>query len=283
MKPRKRAVSVPSSRLQETDAPQPEPLGDEEFTNVKPAFYLTPDQSYARKAIELSFLVDLEEVLGSGNESPQDTLRQKLQEALLTSQAKRMKVEVRERLLTDEEKQEFREAKKGEWMSFVENIVVELALRSGVDPSRIIGSRWVLTWKNVDGKSSNSKTQKAKARLVLLGYQDPDLGKYTRSSPTLTKTGRFLLFALMAQFMWQVFSLDAKNAFLAGDLSSRSKPLYMMVPQGLLQMLGLPPDAIFKLKKSAYGLAEAPIAWFRCLRAKLEKLNWKAHPLDECV
>ena len=100
-------------------------------------------------------------------------------------------------------------------MSFVENNVVELALRSGVDPNRIIGSRWVLTWKAVDGKNPNSKVQKAKARLVLLGRQDPDLGKYTRSSPTLTKTGRFLLFALMAQFMWQVFSLDAKNAFLA--------------------------------------------------------------------
>ena len=92
-------------------------------------------------------------------------IRQKLQEALLTSQAKRMKVEVRERLLTDEEKLELREAKKGEWMSFVENNVVELALRSGVDPSRIIGSRWVLTWKAVDGKGTNSKIQKARRDL----------------------------------------------------------------------------------------------------------------------
>jgi hypothetical protein len=166
VKPRKRAVSVPSSRPQDLEEPQPEHLGDEEFTNVKPAFYLTPDHSYARKAIELSFVVDLEEVLDLGNESPQDTIRQKLQEALLTSQAKRMKVEVRERLLTDEEKQEFREAKKREWMSFVENNVVELAQRSGIDPNRIIGSRWVLTWKAVDGKNSNSKIEKAKARLV---------------------------------------------------------------------------------------------------------------------
>jgi hypothetical protein len=91
------------------------------------------------------------------------------------------------------------------------------------------------------------------------------------------------LFALMAQFQWRVFPLGAKNAFLAGDLTSRSKPLHMQIPPDLLEMLKLPEDAVFKLKKSAYGLAEAPIAWFRCLRAKLEQLHWKPHPLDECV
>jgi hypothetical protein len=104
VKPRKRAVSVPSSRIQEPDKQPSEIPVEEDFTNLEPAFYLTPDHSYARKAIELSFLVDLEEVLDPGNESPQDMIRQKLQEALLTSQAKRMKVEVRERLLTDEGK-----------------------------------------------------------------------------------------------------------------------------------------------------------------------------------
>ena len=81
----------------------------------------------------------------------------------------------------------FREAKQDEWASFIENNVVELALRGQVDPKRVIGSRWVLTWKKLDdGK------QKAKARLVLLGYQDPDLGEYQRSSPTLTRTARHL-------------------------------------------------------------------------------------------
>ena len=134
-----------------------------------------------------------------------------------------------------------------------------------------------MTWKKQD-----DGTQKAKARLVLLGYQDPDLGEYQRSSPTLTRTARHLILAVAAQERWRLFSLDAKNAFLAGDLSSRVKELYMRVPPDLLEMLDLSPDSVFKLRKSAYGLAEAPIAWFRHLKKVMLSLGWKAHPLDEC-
>lgn len=64
-------------------------------------------------------------------------------------------------------------------MSFVENNVVELALRSGVDPKRIVGSRWVLIRKTVHGKGPDTQDKMPKARLVLLGYQDPDLGECT--------------------------------------------------------------------------------------------------------
>ena len=254
---------------------------DEEFTNLSEAFYTTPDHGYVKKAIEIALEVDLAEVLES--DGPHG-LRQYIHDVFLTSNAKRKKVEVNERYLTLEEKRMFREAKKKEWMSFIENNVVELAVRTGIDPLRIVGSRWVLTWKTTDSeKTPGQKSKVPKARLVLLGYQDPDLGEYTRSSPTLTRTGRTLLFALIAQFQWKIFSLDAKNAFLAGDISSRNKPLYTMVPKDLIEIMNLPQDAVFRLKKSAYGLAEAPIAWFKCLRAKLENIGWKPHPLDECV
>lgn len=48
-------------------------------------------------------------------------------------------------------------------------------------------------------------------------------------------------------------------------------------------MLRLPQDTVFRLLKSAYGLAEAPVAWFRYLRKQLLALGWCQHPLDECV
>lgn len=274
---RKRAASLPPEDLQRKSETREQTPSDEEFTNLAEAFYNTPDHGYVKSAIEISFLVDVQELVGTLTQAPDQYILQAFKEALLTSQAKRNKVEVKERHLTAEEKEAFRQAKTKEWMSFVDNNVGEIAMRAGIDPQRIIGSRWVLTWKLVDG------AKVPKARLVLLGYQDPDLGEYTRSSPTLTRTGRTLVLALMAQFVWQVFSLDAKNAFLAGDISSRSKPLYMQLPKDLLEMMQLPADSVYKLRKSAYGLAEAPIAWFRCLRSKLENLNWKAHPLDECV
>jgi hypothetical protein len=118
---------------------------------------------------------------------------------------------------------------------------------------------------------------------VILGYQDPDLGQYQRSSPTLTRTAKHLLLAIAAQNEWDVFSLDAKTAFLTGELSDRAKSLYMTVPADLHQMLNLPKGSIFKLLKSVYGLAEAPIAWYRYLKAALERIGWWAHPLDECL
>ena len=126
-----------------------------------------------------------------------------------------------ERKLSGEERALFRKAKAKEWNSFVDNKVVEIASRAGIDPSRIIGSRWVLTWKVSEGEKV------PKARLVLLGYQDPDLGEYARASPTLTRLGRHVVLQVAAQEGWSLFSLDAKNAFLAGELSSRTKALYV--------------------------------------------------------
>ena len=38
-------------------------------------------------------------------------------------------------------------------------------------------ARWVLTWKSIG---------KAKARLCMLGFQDPDLTEVPRDSPTLS-------------------------------------------------------------------------------------------------
>ena len=89
--------------------------------------------------------------------------------------------------------------------------------------------------------------------------------------------------ALTAHWEWDVFSLDVKNAFLAGDISSRAQHLYMQIPHDLQEMLGLNKDTVHRLLKSAYGLAEAPIAWFKCLQQHLLQLGWRPHPLDECL
>ena len=44
-------------------------------------------------------------------------------------------------------------------------------------------ARWVLTWKS---------TGKAKARLCVLGFQDPDLTEVLRDSPTLSAASEAL-------------------------------------------------------------------------------------------
>lgn len=37
-----------------------------------------------------------------------------------------------------------------------------------------------------------------------------------------------------------------------------------------------------KLKKSAYGLADAPLMWYKEALSRLASREWKVHPLDQC-
>jgi hypothetical protein len=118
---------------------------------------------------------------------------------------------------------------------------------------------------------------------VILGYQDPDLGQYDRSSPTLSRTARHIFLSLAAQYGWALNTWDATSACLMGDLSSRMKPLYVRVPRDLLETLHMPKDMVFKLLKSVYGLAEAPLAWWKTLRKTLMDLGLKSNPMDICL
>ena len=65
------------------------------------------------------------------------------------------------------------------------NRLMSLTKRHGIDPERIIKARWVLVWKKSSDPDVKSKTPKA--RLVLVGWQDPELGRIATDSPTLRK------------------------------------------------------------------------------------------------
>ena len=103
----------------------------------------------------------------------------------------------------------------------------------------------MLTWKPSDDGSS----KRAKARLVIRGFRDPDLGQFSTASPTLTRQGRHAILAATAHHQWRLFTLDAKTAFLAGDKSSRVKPIYAELPRDLITDLGVDKDTIARIKK----------------------------------
>ena len=52
-----------------------------------------------------------------------------------------------------------------------------------------MSSRWVLTWKTDE---TSPLGHKAKARLVVRGYQDPELHQVDTDSPTLSRDARML-------------------------------------------------------------------------------------------
>ena len=91
-------------------------------------------------------------------------------------------------------------------------------MRDKIHPSRIMASRWILTWKE-DPNAPNGK--KAKARLVVKGFQDPDIGVLCSDSPTLTRDARMLLLQTVSSKNWVIQSLYITSAFLRGKSDNR--------------------------------------------------------------
>ena len=112
--------------------------------------------------------------------------------------------------------------------------------------------RWVLTWKkNEDG------SLKGKARLVVLGFQDPHLGSENTSAPTSNRRSKQTLLQVVVERGWKLQKGDVTAAFLQGRTLNKNK--YAVAPKELAEAMGLPEgERIIRLVKSVYGLTTAP-------------------------
>ncbi|CAE7296093.1 RE1, partial [Symbiodinium sp. CCMP2456] len=189
------------------------------------------------------------------------------------------RVEVSFRKLGPKDRERFKGAMKKEWQSWLENKVTTIAKSKGIAKSRIIGSRWVLTWKK--SSDPDDRTLTPKARLVLVGFQDPDLGRIATDSPTLRKESKHIILSICASKGWVIWGADIKTAFLSGDNSNRD--LYFRPPDEVKEFLNLSDDDVLRLEKAAYGLAEAPRAWFLRLTRELISVGLEVSQLDPCV
>ena len=113
-----------------------------------------------------------------------------IHETYLTSAAKKSHAEVKYHQLNPKEQELFNEAKNKELKCWLETSTVKRILKDRIHPSRIMTSRWVLTWKTDE---TSTLGHKAKARLVVRGYQDPELHQVDTDSPTLSRAARMLL------------------------------------------------------------------------------------------
>ena len=120
-------------------------------------------------------------------------------------------------------------AKAKEVSSFIQNLN-DKEIKEALGSGRILRARWVLVWKPtlpedveevLQDVQNNQKTvytkdglKKAKARIVLLGHEHPDLGsaKFKTSSPVQSGLARHLLFQMVVQHDW----------LLEGHLAARS-------------------------------------------------------------
>ena len=134
----------------------------------------------------------------------------------------------------------------------------------------------------MDTADSSGNTKKAKARLVVLGYQDPRLTEVQRDAPTLTREGRHTVLQLIASNQWTLISFDIKTAFLRGKADS-DNPLAMEPPKELRDRMQLESDQVCALIGNAYGRVDAPLWFYKELSKQLKNLGFTMHPLEPCV
>ena len=181
--------------------------------------------------------------------------------------------------MTVEDRLTFMTAKKAELQSIFENGVWQLELEpEKASESRILKARFVLKWAD-DGKGGT----KAKARLVLQGYSDPDLlsGSLETSSPTLNRTSRQVLLSIGVLNQWEFLCADVATAFLQGDQQARE--LWCKLPRDACTLLNIKPNSLMRLLKPIYGQADAPRAWYQVARRRLEEVGFTQHKLDGCL
>ena len=111
--------------------------------------------------------------------------------------------------------------------------------------------------------------------LVARGYEDKDIHLIDTASPTCTKAHFRLALALCCVFGWTPNHIDIKTAFLQGKPLERE--VYLRPPK---EHYGGKPGKLWKLKKSVYGLGDAPRKWFESLTAHLTTTGAQWSPTD---
>ena len=208
--------------------------------------------------------------------------------------------------LPEKEKCLFQRAKMKEVDSFIKNEAVrkcldDAELRQAMDSGRIVKARWVLTWKLVppedqpEAKKDSREnpqtvhnvegTKKAKARIVLLGFQHPSLldPSFKTASPVQSMLGRNLLYAMAVDSQWHLEGLDLATAFLQTQPTEADQELWTTGVQELREALGLSSDSVMRVLRNIYGSTTAPRGLWLSLHKTLTGLGAQAVLGERCL
>lgn len=141
---------------------------------------------------------------------------------------------------------------------------------------RPIGSRWVFTLKEQATQTTSPKTI-YKARLVAQGFTQVAGVDYSDTfAPVLRYDSLRVLLALAAHFRCNIHQMDVTTAFLYGEVDV---PLYMRPPPGVLG----PTNHLCFLKRSIYGLKQAPFRWNLVIHGFLTTLGFARTPVEHGI
>lgn len=135
---------------------------------------------------------------------------------------------------------------------------------------RVVGCKWVYTLK----RDARGVVQRYKARLVAKGFmQHGDMDVF---SPTTRHVTIRAALAHAAAHNLTVKAFDVRTAFLNGDLPE-DQTVWLAQPPGY-ESGG--PNMVCRLKKSLYGLRQAPRAWHAKLKSELQAMGFTPTKAD---
>ena len=175
-------------------------------------------------------------------------------------------------VIKSKEKQRWLEAIDNEMNSIKSNNVFSLVDRKTVT-DKIVKGKWVF---NV--KQETNGAERFKARLVAKGFlQELGHNYVDVYAPVMKFDTLRLMLTLAAINNYKINQLDAKTAFLNGDIDYT---VYLDPPTGT----STPADKIWKLNKGLYGLKQAPHIWFNTIKDVLvNDGNFSQSLLDPCL
>lgn len=139
----------------------------------------------------------------------------------------------------------------------------------------IVGCKWVFRIKY----KSDGTIDRYKARLVAKGYhQRPGIDYFETFSPVVKPTTIRIILSIAISNDWMIKQLDVSNAFLHGDLDNE---VFMEQPPGFCDQNK--PDFVCRLRRSLYGLRQAPRQWYKRLHQALVKHGFEVSPADSSL
>ncbi|MBW0511256.1 hypothetical protein O181_050971, partial [Austropuccinia psidii MF-1] len=139
---------------------------------------------------------------------------------------------------------------------------------------KLIGTTWVFRLK----KDHSNWEIAHKARLCAQAFTQTQGFNFEK---TYTPTGHLnslqTLIAFAAEKGLKFHQIDIKSAFLNSPLLEE---FYLHIPQGVELN---EKRWCLRLKKAIYGLKQAPLAWYKCMKEWLVGANFQACILDPCV
>ena len=293
----------------------PEPVAEPKKKSARTAYNLNwvqelekPEPETLDLFAQIQGMPDLDVLVIEIEVEPESNTKKKfLQRSPVAYLVKKMSSsEVNLQKLNEIEKVLFCRAKMKEVQSFLKNQAVRKCLddeeiREAYGTNRILKARWVLTWKPIppdereeallDARENPQTvvnpmaTKKAKARIVLLGFQHPSLleRNFKTAAPVQSNLGRNLLYVLSTFYQWELQGLDLATAFLQTQPTEADQKLWTSGVAELKEAMKVPQDSVLRILRNIYGSTTAPRGLWQNLHRTLVGLGGVPAMGERCL